>query len=202
MRLTPSLQAFFYGHSRPVSMSTSMAKVLEDLQKKLSNFFNKNQAIKAYTVFIKRPLLLFVEIAALLVIGCGLQNCSSERDIASTASTASDVYVIIKTDDWAWGPGYRGQYREMINLLNRYGVKASIGVVGRALSRNTPFNIIKEAFDTGHEIGNHTWGHKDLTTLSPEDARLQISDANDIIESKLGIIASTFSPLLTPWMTA
>ena len=81
----------------------------------------------------------------------------------------------------------------MINLLNKYGAKASIGLIGKTIISDAP-NILSEAIATGHEIGNHSFSHPGFDQLSAEEIREEILKTNNIFKSKLNLTLFTFFP--------
>lgn len=69
----------------------------------------------------------------------------------------------------------------VLDVLKKYRVKATFYVVGRRIAGNE--HIVKRAFDEGHEIGNHSWDHPDLSTLSPEAVNSQLQQTQEAITS-------------------
>lgn len=53
---------------------------------------------------------------------------------------------------------------------------------------------VRRESSEGFEIGNHTWDHKDLTTLSPADATAEISRTADLIEQLTGTRPALLRP--------
>ncbi|MGV2787368.1 polysaccharide deacetylase family protein, partial [Clostridium perfringens] len=54
--------------------------------------------------------------------------------------------------------------------------------------------IVKEVANQGHELGNHTWNHKDLTTLSKAEGIKEVERTNQAIKSAAGREATAFRP--------
>ena len=54
--------------------------------------------------------------------------------------------------------------------------------------------IVKEMKEAGHELGNHTWNHLDLTKASPEKIALEINNTSDAIEQASGSKPTVFRP--------
>ncbi|OUM61529.1 carbohydrate esterase family 4 protein, partial [Piromyces sp. E2] len=77
------------------------------------------------------------------------------------------------------------EYADIIlDLLKKYNVKATFFVVGNLYmkSENPEWSrIIKRMDDEGHVIGNHTYNHKTLTGLSPEE----ITNEMKLLEEKI-----------------
>lgn len=55
-----------------------------------------------------------------------------------------------------------------------------------------PWPVWKEIAENGHEIGNHSMHHKQLTKLSDEELAKEIDDAYHLIEEKIGQPPLTF----------
>ncbi len=56
---------------------------------------------------------------------------------------------------------------QILDTLHTYHIKASFFYCGSAITKTTSSEILR-AYKEGHEIGNHTYHHLDLTTLSKE----------------------------------
>jgi peptidoglycan/xylan/chitin deacetylase (PgdA/CDA1 family) len=96
---------------------------------------------------------------------------------------------------------------EILELLRDYGVRATFFVIGfRAEQRP---ELVKQASDEGHVIGNHTWDHVALAQILNEaesDAdleqrievvRLKLQQASDAISKILGAPPALFRG---PWL--
>lgn len=68
----------------------------------------------------------------------------------------------------------------LLDLLKENNVLATFFVLGR--SAKIQPDTIRRIIADGHVIGNHTWDHKNLTTLSPEAVQKQISDTDNLIK--------------------
>ncbi|MEZ5339154.1 MAG: polysaccharide deacetylase family protein [bacterium] len=77
------------------------------------------------------------------------------------------------------------------DILRDEGIRATFFVVGRNVDR-FPEQVIALA-EYGHEIGNHSYTHKDMLTLSKAQIRKEI-DETDAVLDKLGITAHWFRP--------
>ena len=58
-------------------------------------------------------------------------------------------------------------------------------MIGRQVEPNA--SLVKRVADEGHEIGIHTWDHKDLTSLSAADAKSEIDKTKQAIANAAGI---------------
>lgn len=80
----------------------------------------------------------------------------------------------------------------LLEILKTAGVKATIYVIGGRVVKNP--ELVKRADAEGHEIGNHTWTHKNLTEISRDEALKQIQQTTDAIVRAIGRKPATFRP--------
>jgi peptidoglycan-N-acetylglucosamine deacetylase len=89
--------------------------------------------------------------------------------------------------------GPDGTYTPLIlDLLNARRVPATFFVVGVEAEQN-PGLILRE-YAEGHEIGNHTYSHPNIATVSAERTRLELSATERIIEHTIGVSTILFRP--------
>ena len=88
------------------------------------------------------------------------------------------------------GPGAYTQ--QLLDILASKGVKATFYLVGKQVAAypDTTRNIAA----AGHAIGNHTWGHPNLPTLSSADRLQQINSTSQAIIDAIGHGPSTMRP--------
>ena len=72
----------------------------------------------------------------------------------------------------------------IVNELKKVGGRATFFVVGNRV--NSYKKQMKEAFDAGCEIGNHSWDHANLNKLGTAGIRSQISRTNAAIKKVTG----------------
>lgn len=68
---------------------------------------------------------------------------------------------------------------QVLDILKRHNIKATFFVVGSRVAGREA--LLQREYREGHEIGNHSWSHPDLTKLSPVDAEKQITDTQRAI---------------------
>jgi peptidoglycan/xylan/chitin deacetylase (PgdA/CDA1 family) len=99
------------------------------------------------------------------------------------------VPEIALTFDDGPNPPYTTQ---ILAILQQYGVKATFFCVGTQVARYP--NIVKQEYTDGHIIGNHTWGHPDMTSLSIPSIIWQFTAAGDAIQHVTGVRPTLFRP--------
>ena len=80
----------------------------------------------------------------------------------------------------------------ILKTLDKYHAKATFFVIGRN-AKSYP-KIIKETFEQGHEIGNHTYLHKKLTTLTTKQILQEYNKTNWVVFKTTGQNPTAFRP--------
>ncbi|WP_123043447.1 polysaccharide deacetylase family protein [Cohnella candidum] len=81
--------------------------------------------------------------------------------------------------------GPDGKYTpQVLDILKEYGVKATFFVVGTQVEKNP--DTMKRILKEGHDIGNHSWSHADLTKLSGQALADQIDRTQKAVEKATG----------------
>ena len=99
-----------------------------------------------------------------------------------------DKVIALTFDD---GPS-RIYTSRILDVLERKNVKASFFVVGAAAALEP--DILKRIYREGHDIGNHTFTHPDLTAIPAVQLDLELNATQRVLESKLGIHSILFRP--------
>ena len=86
---------------------------------------------------------------------------------------------------------------EIAKTLKELGVSAIFFVNGHFINSEEGRAKLKEIYDMGFPIGNHTYGHANLKTISEEKQRGEIVKLNDLIEEITGERPEIFP--CTPW---
>ncbi|MCY4083052.1 MAG: polysaccharide deacetylase family protein [Caldilineaceae bacterium] len=94
-------------------------------------------------------------------------NC---REVACVALTFDD------------GPSY---YTEgLLDILKEHNVKATFFVLGTQVRIQS--ETVQRMFREGHQIGNHTWDHPNLTKMSDDQIREQLQQTDNLIAQIIG----------------
>ncbi|HZJ76554.1 MAG TPA: polysaccharide deacetylase family protein [Oscillospiraceae bacterium] len=81
---------------------------------------------------------------------------------------------------------------QILDILDEYGIKATFFVVGQNAARNT--DILRDIYDRGHEIGNHSWSHKYLPKISKKSKEDEILKTQKLLVDVLGEYIPIFRP--------
>ncbi|MCH9815993.1 MAG: polysaccharide deacetylase family protein [Actinomycetia bacterium] len=88
--------------------------------------------------------------------------------------------IYLTFDDGPWTP----YTEEILAILREHKAKATFFVVGD-MAQHRP-DLVKRIHREGHALGNHTQGHPDLTKLTPDEVRAQISAPATSVGKHLG----------------
>lgn len=109
----------------------------------------------------------------------------------------SDVYYRGDVDDkivaFACNVDWGNEYiPEMLKIFNDYNIRITYFVTGRWAENNR--EILKQIYESGHEIGNHGYNHVDYDKLTYEKNREEIEKTHNIIKEILDMDAKYFAP--------
>ncbi|MDG2990635.1 polysaccharide deacetylase family protein [Candidatus Synechococcus calcipolaris G9] len=90
--------------------------------------------------------------------------------------------TILLTFDDGPSPVYTLQILQKLKAAN---MKATFFVIGQRVRENC--NILRQVYNGGHEIANHSYRHPRLTTVSPEQQRNELLQTQAAIATCLGI---------------
>ena len=68
---------------------------------------------------------------------------------------------------------------EILEILAEYGVRATFFVIGQNLEYYG--DLLKCEVEAGHEIGNHTYSHRNLRSLAAVEIQREISDTENAV---------------------
>ncbi|WP_243296447.1 polysaccharide deacetylase family protein [Bacillus litorisediminis] len=89
----------------------------------------------------------------------------------------------------AWGEEY---LLDILATLKKHNVKATFFLEGRWVQKNP--DLAKMIAEGHHDIGNHSYSHPDLKTLSSAKTYDELKKTNEIIEATTGIKPVWFAP--------
>lgn len=112
---------------------------------------------------------------------------SASQRVLPIYSVERDNKAIALSFDAAWG---NEDTQLLIDTLNQYNVKATFFLVGDWVDRYP--ESVKQLYDAGMEIGNHSDDHAHFTKLSSEGIISNVSACNEKIESITGVSPTLF----------
>jgi len=81
---------------------------------------------------------------------------------------------------------------KILDILKHYNVKGTFMVIGEAAEENT--GLLKRYVREGHEIGNHTFTHPDISEISQRQVELELNLTERLFAAELGRQPLYFRP--------
>jgi peptidoglycan-N-acetylglucosamine deacetylase len=81
---------------------------------------------------------------------------------------------------------------KILDILKAKHVKAAFMAIGSEAADN--IGLMQRIVREGHEIGNHTYTHPDISEISPRQVDIEINMTERLFESKLGVQPLYFRP--------
>jgi peptidoglycan-N-acetylglucosamine deacetylase len=133
---------------------------------------------KGFTAII--ILLIFSLFVTVMKIGNVSVFSNNKRRLPIYYVDTTEKRVAI-TFDASWG---KDNTDEILTVLDKYDVKATFFVLGAWVDDHP--DKLKEIFDRGHEIGNHTDRHPDMNTITKEKLINEIKITDEKIKRITG----------------
>ncbi|GGM19589.1 polysaccharide deacetylase family protein [Micromonospora yangpuensis] len=125
--------------------------------------------------------------AASTTLGNRRQDVGSGRLSIVWAGAPRDDLVALTFDD---GPA--PQWTPMVlDILDRYAVPATFFLVGQRVERHG--DLLRGRL-TGHDVGNHSWAHRDLARLDAAGVHDDLRRSHDVITEVAGAPPRLFRP--------
>ncbi|GII04371.1 polysaccharide deacetylase family protein [Planobispora takensis] len=111
----------------------------------------------------------------------------SVRAAGQSAGCRRAKCIALTFDD---GPGrYTGT---LLRHLADHRAHATFFVVGRNVAADP--GPVRQAVEAGHEIGNHSWSHRNLTTLSGAEIRSDLARTDRAVKAAAGVTPKLVRP--------
>jgi polysaccharide deacetylase family protein (PEP-CTERM system associated) len=92
----------------------------------------------------------------------------------------------VSPDQWpALDTRVVGSTSRLIDLFAEHGVRATFFVLGWVADRHP--ELVRRIADNGHELASHSYWHRLVYDLTPEEFRDDLRRARDVIESAAGV---------------
>ena len=146
------------------------------------------------TISFKNHYVNFLIVLMLLVVAsCAVLGVN----MITTSSVINGVYYSGNEDsnkislmiNVYWGTEYLDG---MLEILDNYDVKTTFFVGGTWAVKES--DMLEKIYESGHEIGNHGYSHKDQDKLSREQNQKEILMTHNIVDELLGFEMNLFAP--------
>ncbi|WP_455538469.1 polysaccharide deacetylase family protein [Terrisporobacter sp.] len=150
-----------------------------------------------------RKAIYVLILGAVVLIGISFKNYSNKEiettktksyyvndyeDLIIKCGNTNEKIVSLTFDD---GPD-EDFTPQILDILKKYKVKATFYVIGEKIQYNK--KIIKREHEEGHEVGNHTYTHINVSKNSYNKIRKEIKDTQNAVKSITKVYPKTFRP--------
>lgn len=104
-------------------------------------------------------------------------------------SVQTDEKKIAISFDAAWGAE---DFPKIIEILDKHKIKTTFFMTGEWVEKNP--DCVKLLVEKGHDLGNHSATHPDMTTLSKEKQKEQILGVHNAVKELTGYEMELFRP--------
>ena len=115
-------------------------------------------------------------------------DISGAKSVSYSSVKTSQPYIAMTFDD---GPHPRNTPR-VLDMLRKRNIKATFYVVGQNVGQYP--HIVRRIVSEGHEIGNHSWSHANLSKMSDAGVRKELGKTRDAIVAACGVKPRTLRP--------
>ena len=157
------------------------------------NFYGKGAFILKIFSFKLKSILL-VAFIILTVCGCVLFAASKITDTVSAQTRLLPVYRVDTQDNrvavtFNCADG-GDDIDKILSILEAYNIKSTFFILGTWADKNEEY--VLKISEAGHELGNHSYSHKDMPSLSSEQIILDIQKCNETVKRITGKTPSLF----------
>jgi len=139
--------------------------------------------IQALTLFVCALLTIYLGDAAVAV-----NSTYGDRELPIYSVKTEEKKIAISFDA-AWGSD---DFPKIMEILDKHNVKTTFFMTGEWVEKYP--ECVKTLVEKGHDLGNHSATHPDMTTLSKEKQREQILSVHNAVKELTGYEMELFRP--------
>lgn len=147
----------------------------------------------------KKKIKAGLLIVGLLCFGLGMYGYVKSDTISTNGSTGGRELPIycVETDkkqvalsfDAAWG---NEDTKKIMEILEKHNVHVTFFMTGGWVEAYP--DDVKALYEAGHDLGNHSQNHKNMSQLSENDCRKELQDVHDAVKKLTGYDMFLFRP--------
>lgn len=146
----------------------------------------KFRTIRAILLILLVGVLLSINVGGNVAASVYFNNALRKVPIYYVGTDKKQVAISF---DAAWGAD---KTEKIIEICNEFNVKATFFLVGFWVEKYP--EMVKKIYDNGFEIGTHSNTHPDMTKLSHEDQKLELSTCMNLIKKITNQDVKIFRP--------
>jgi polysaccharide deacetylase family sporulation protein PdaB len=153
---------------------------------------NETDSLRDITLFVRIGILV---LSIIMIVGLGIKvlpnpvtvsNMGRKRELPIYCVDTEDMKVSL-TFDAAWG---NESTQVILDILAKYNVKATFFMTGKWVGKYP--EDVKRIAEAGHDLGNHSENHKQMSQLSREQCIDEIMKVHKRVKELTGIEMTLF----------
>ena len=161
------------------------------MRDKLTNLWNLTKDVKKETKVGIQSLILFLGILMAVHLGdtaIAVNSTYGDRELPIYSVDTEEKKIAISFDA-AWGAE---DFPKIIEVLDKHNIKTTFFMTGEWVEKYP--ECVKTLVEKGHDLGNHSATHPDMTKLSKEAQKEQILKVHDVVKELTGYEMELFRP--------
>ena len=157
----------------------------------VSEFFMQEKESGRWKRYGTLTLVLMIALMGSFKYLSGFQTVSSNvngRELP-IYSVETDEKKAALTFDVAWG---NEDTQKILDILKKYNVHAAFFMTGEWVEKYP--DEVKAIYAAGHDLGNHSENHKNMSRLSDEEKTEEIMRAHQRVKELTGVEMNLFRP--------
>lgn len=168
--------------------------ISEEKQEKESEQTTAQNQISSFTLFMKVGIIV---LSIITIIGFGIKILPNAVTVSSTSSKRDLPIFCVDTDenkvalsfDVAWG---NDDTENILSILDKYEVKVTFFMTGSWVEKYP--DDVKAIAAAGHDLGNHSENHKQMSLLTKEQCIEEIMKIHYEVKDLTGVEMKLFRP--------
>lgn len=161
------------------------------MRDKLTNLWNLTKDVKKETKVGIQSLILFLGILMAVHLGdtaIAVNSTYGDRELPIYSVDTEEKKIAISFDA-AWGAE---DFPKIMEVLDKHNIKTTFFMTGEWVEKYP--DCVKTLVEKGHDLGNHSATHPDMTKLSKEAQKEQILKVHDAVKKLTGYEMELFRP--------
>jgi len=161
------------------------------MKNKLGTILKRIKESRKESIVWVQSLALFVCILLAVHLGDTAVAASSaygDRELPIYSVETDEMKIAISFDA-AWGAE---DFNKIMEILDKHEIKTTFFMTGEWVEKYP--DCVKYLVEKGHDLGNHSATHPDMTTLSKEKQKEQILSVHNAVKELTGYEMELFRP--------
>ena len=161
------------------------------MKDQICKLWNKTKEAKKETKVALQSLILFLGLLMAVHLGdtaIAVNSTYGDRELPIYSVKTEEKKISISFDA-AWGAE---DFPKIMEILDKHNVKTTFFMTGEWVEKYP--ECVKTLVEKGHDLGNHSATHPDMTKLSKEKQKEQILKVHNAVKELTGYEMELFRP--------